>query len=69
MAKSLKDQCVLVGNPKSEVIALLGQPDQDYGAQLRYRVDVGRRIGREPFLVTLFVHLDGERVYGVDIVD
>jgi len=70
MSESLRAQSLLRDKTRDEVLALLGKPDEDHEGQLRYRLDVGRRIGWRPFLVTLFVELDDKmRVHRTEIVD
>jgi hypothetical protein len=70
MAESLRTQSLLRDKTKDEVLALLGKPDEDHESQLQYRLDVGRRIGWRPFLVTLFVEFDDKmRVHRTEIVD
>ena len=71
MVASLQVQSLLQQKTRDEVTALLGKPDEEYeGGLLRYRVDVGRRIAWEPFLLTLIVKLgENARVYRVEIVD
>jgi hypothetical protein len=70
MVDSLRDRALLTSRTPDEVIAVLGKPDEDHNGQLRYRVDVGRRIGWQPFFVTLVVNLDDKgRVYQVVTVD
>ena len=54
MVASLQVQSLLQQKTRDEVTGLLGKPDEEHeGGLLRYRVDVGRRIAWEPFLLTL----------------
>jgi hypothetical protein len=70
MSESLRTEPFLRDKTRDEVLALLGKPDEDHEGQLRYRLDVGRRIGWRPFLVTLFVEFDDKmHVHRVEIVD
>ena len=70
MVASLEAQSLLQQKSREEVTALLGKPDEEHEGLLRYRVDVGRRIAWEPFLLTLVVKLDEHaRVYRVETVD
>jgi hypothetical protein len=70
MVASLQAKSLLLQKSRDDVTALLGKPDEDYQVVLRYRVDVGRRIAWEPFLLTLIVKLDeNARVYRVETVD
>jgi hypothetical protein len=70
MVESLCAQSLLRDKTRDDVLALLGKPDEDHAGQLRYRVDVGRRIAWRPFLVSLFVEFDDKmRVYRVETVD
>jgi hypothetical protein len=70
MVASLQQQTLLVGKSRDEVLTLLGKPDEDFGHQLRYSVDVGRRIAWEMFPEKLIVELDErshvDRVLRVD---
>ena len=43
---------------REEVLDLLGAPDESHEGQLRYKVDIGRRIGWRPFPVSLFVEFE-----------
>lgn len=70
MLESLRDQSLLGGKTRSEVLDTLGKPDMDREGQIRYIVDNGRRIMWKPFLSSLIVEFDGNsRVYRVDTVD
>jgi len=72
MVELLCAQSLMQDKSQDEVLALLGKPEEDNKdkGQLRYRVDVGRRIAWEPFMVSLIVELDGSmRVYRVFTVD
>lgn len=70
MVTSLQAQSLLLKKSREEVLALLGRPDEEIQGQLRYRVDVGRRIAWEPFLLTLIVEMDEKAgVYRVVTVD
>jgi hypothetical protein len=70
MVESLCAQSLLSGKRKNEVLDLLGKPDVDHEVQLRYQVDVGRRIAWEVFPVSLIVEFDDTlRVHRVETVD
>ena len=70
MSESLWTQSLLRDKTRDEVLALLGKPEEDHEGQLRYRLDVGRRIWWRPFLVTLFIEFDDKmRVHRTEIVD
>ena len=70
MVASLREQSLLRDKTREDVLALLGKPDEDHEGLLRYRVDVGRRIGWRPFLVTLTVQFDGKmRFYRAEVTD
>ena len=70
MVESLRAQSLLHDKTRDEVLDLLGKPDVDHVGQLRYRVDVGRRIAWSMFPVSLIVNFDDKgRVYQVVTVD
>jgi hypothetical protein len=70
MVESLLAQSLLRDKTTDEVAALLGKPDEGVEGQLRYRVDVGRRIAWRPFRVSLIVEFDDKsRVYKAVVVD
>jgi len=58
MVESLQSQALLRNKSRDEVLALIGKPDEDRGYQLRYEVDVGRRIAWSRFCEILVVTLD-----------
>lgn len=70
MVESLRAQPLLREKTRDEILALLGKPDEDHDGQLRYRVDVGRRVAWRPSMVTLFVEFDEKmRVHRAEVVD
>jgi hypothetical protein len=70
MVASLERQRLLSDKSRDEVLALLGKPDEERDYQLRYRVDVGRRIAWETFTEILIVTFDEKyRVYRAERVD
>jgi co-chaperonin GroES (HSP10) len=58
MVGYLLSQSLLRNKTRAEVIALLGEPDKDYTNQVRYQVDVGRRIAWHPFFESLIIDFD-----------
>jgi hypothetical protein len=70
MVDSLQARSLLRDKTREEVLDLLGTPDESHEGQLRYRVDMGRRIGWRPFPVSLLVEFDDKsRVYRVERLD
>ena len=70
MVESLRSQSLLRDKTQDEVLELLGKPDVGIEGQLRYRVDVGRRVAWRTFLVSLFVEFDDKsRVYRGETID
>ncbi len=67
MTASLQRQALLRNKSRDEVLALLGKPDEDREYQLRYQVDVGRRIAWSRFCEILIVTLDEK--HNVDRVE
>ena len=70
MVRSLRVQSLLRDKTQDQIVALLGKADEDLKGQLRYRVDMGRRIVWRPFLMALVVSFDDKgRVYQAEMVD
>ncbi len=70
MVASLQEQSVLRGKSEDEVLAILGQPDEDLDGSFLYRLDVGRRMVGRTLVVALIVEFDERaQVQRAEVVD
>ena len=69
MASSLKDNRILEGKSRSEVIAMLGKPDGEYSEVVTYQVDLGHKFGSSPWLYQLNVAFEDSKAVRVSLTD
>ena len=55
MVTSLLEKKILTGRTQTEVVALLGIPDNTYTNQISYKVDIGQQLGSGPWLYDLAI--------------
>lgn len=58
MVTSLLDKKILAGRKQTEVVALLGTPDNMDTNHISYKVDIGQRFGSGPWLYILAIDFD-----------
>jgi hypothetical protein len=58
MVHDLVDRKLLDGKEQSQVVALLGAPDQSSTGSISYTVDIGHKFGSDPWTYELSIRMD-----------